>query len=320
MVCPFEPLVALILDDGLFYQIFPVGSFRMMSETSEKPEAFSTSLYVTDRKAFEECKRLLKLQDRSLSEEIMEFVLRRRDELKGTGSSTESGIESGRRFEELKAQHFQAGQKTDKLQSVLEEKKVYDNYIAKFAKILVKGDESWNEGDYVEVITAFMKHSSDGDWKRAETRFLVSCKESLAHTFLDYLECVRERKKVGQKLLEMRTDPVELARLDELERQEEEQRKKDVETRKQREAEEARKQKEEDESEDPYAEEEEEEAEGFIIDPNRPSKLTIDDDAEEDAEEVAEEPEETTVEKVVPEPSSECRAIVPVPASEGNGV
>ena len=114
--------MAVILDDGVFYQIFLLGRFRMASDLGEKPEAFSTSLYVTDRKAFEECKRLLKLQGRSLSEEIMDFVLRRRDELKGNGS-TESSGDSTRRFEELKAQHFQLGQKVDKFKTVFKRRR-----------------------------------------------------------------------------------------------------------------------------------------------------------------------------------------------------
>jgi hypothetical protein len=127
---------------------------------SERPEAFSTSLYVTDKAAYEECKRLLKLQGLSLSEEIMNFVLRRRDELKGNGS-TESGIDSSRRFEELKSQHFQLGQKNDRFKSVLQEKKVYDDYIRKFGKILGydPGESSWTMGECVGVIDDFMRHA-----------------------------------------------------------------------------------------------------------------------------------------------------------------
>jgi hypothetical protein len=259
-----------------------------MSETSEKLEAFSTSLYVTDKAAYEECKRLLKLQGRSLSEELMEFIIRQRDELKGE-SSTDSTRDSGRQFEELKAQHFQLGQKLDKFKSVLEEKKAYDDCLEKFGKILGynPGESSWEMGECVQVIVKFMAHGSDDAWKRAETQFLVSCKGGgIVHTFLDYLECVRERKKVERRLLALRTDPEELARLDQLERLEEERQKMLRETRKQREAEEARKQKEEDESEDPYEEEEEEEDNTeFKVDPNTPNRLTINDDEEEGAEE-----------------------------------
>lgn len=73
-----------------------------MSEESTR--GFSTSIYVTDKKAFEECKRLLKLQGLSLSEEIMSFVLRRRDELKGNGTSQSTSVDYQRlklRYSEL---------------------------------------------------------------------------------------------------------------------------------------------------------------------------------------------------------------------------
>jgi|GEM_PF-4695454 len=251
----------------------------MTSETDEKLEARSTSLYVTDWKAYEECKRLLKLQDRSLSEEIMDFVLRRRDELKGNGS-TESSGDSTRRFEELKATHFQLGQKTDKLRTVLQEKKVYDGYVKKFGEILgYDPGSSWSMDECVDVIVKFMTHGSDDVWKRAETRFLMSCRADggIVHTFLDYLENARERRRVGRKLLELRTDPEELARLDTRERQEEEQRKKEAEMQRAREAEEVRKRREEDESEGALEEEEEEpEDDGLVIDFNiPPGKLTV---------------------------------------------
>jgi hypothetical protein len=259
----------------------------MASETGEKPEAFSTSLYVTDKAAYEECKRLLKLQGLSLSEEIMNFVLRRRDEMKGNGS-TESSGDSTRRFEELKATHFQLGQKVDKFKTVLQEKKVYNAYIKKFGEILGydASESSWTMDKCVNVIDSFMRHGADDGWKRAETRFLMSNKAGggIVHTFLDYLESVRERKRVERKLLELRADPEELARLDELERQEEEQRKKDAETRKQKEAEEARKQKEEEKAEDPYEEPEEEEDDtGLLVFPSGSDRLTI--DAEEEGAE-----------------------------------
>lgn len=246
----------------------------MTSELGEKPEARSTSLYVTDWKVYEECKTLLRLQGRSLSEEIMSFVIRRRDELKGNGSSTQ---DSGRMFEQLKGEHFTLGQKVDKFKTVLQEKKVYDDCLKRFGEILGydASESSWIMNECVMAIDNFLKHSNNGDWKRAETRFLVSYKGGgIMHTFLDYLECCRERKGIDRKLLELRVDPEELARLDELERQEEEQKKKDVEKRKTLEAEEARKQKEEEEKEDPYPddyseeEEEEDEGEGFTVEPH----------------------------------------------------
>lgn len=63
---------------------------------------FSTSIYVKDKASFEECKRLLKLQGLSLSEEIMNFVLRRRDELKGgSGQSMGEGVD----YQSLKARY-----------------------------------------------------------------------------------------------------------------------------------------------------------------------------------------------------------------------
>jgi hypothetical protein len=68
-------------------------------------KGFSTSIYVTDKQAFEECKRLLKLQGRSLSEEIMGFVVRRLDELRGTVEPGTSDEEASRKYEDLKDKH-----------------------------------------------------------------------------------------------------------------------------------------------------------------------------------------------------------------------
>jgi hypothetical protein len=293
-----------------------------MNEADEKPEARSTSLYVTDWKSYEECKRLLKLQGFSLSEEIMSFVLRRRDELKGIGS-TESSGDSTRRFEELKAKHFQLSQKIDRLKSVLVENKVFEGYRNSFAKVsgYNPGEESWDLNESLDALEKFLKHCSDDAWKKAETQFLFSYGSGArTDTFLDWIESARERFRVERKLLELRTDPEELARLDEVERQKEEQRKKEAELRKQRLAEEARREKDEREKQDrenwkEYGDEEEEdeEEEGFAVvhadDEDDGLERILEKEAEAGAEE---EPEEPTVEQIVPDPPSKCRAIVPV--------
>ena len=168
-------------------------------------------------------------------------------------------------------------------------------------------------GECVTVIDNFMRHGRDDVWKRAETRFLISCRTDggIVHTFLDYLENARDRRRVGRRLLEMRTDPEELARIDERERQEEEQRKKDAEARRALEVEEARKQKEQDESEDPYEEEEDDEEEGFAIHVDGIDKILEEEKKakEEDQEEAEESPAEKTA---LAERSQQCRAIVPV--------
>jgi hypothetical protein len=153
------------------------------------------------------------------------------------------------------------------------------------------------------------------------------------------LECVRERKKIERKLVELRTSPEELARLDERERQEEEQRKKDAETLRAREAEEAKKQKKEDEVEDPYSEEEEEEdeGEGFTVEPHLipPGKVVLEVDQPGESEEDPEGEEDSidvtpmTSETPTVEPSpigtptflalSSKREIVPVNSKEEGG-
>jgi hypothetical protein len=268
-----------------------------MSAADEKPEAFSTSLYVTDKVAYEECKRLLKLQGRSLSEEIMAFIIRRRDQLKGNGSSTES---SGRMFDQLKGEHFQLGQKIDKLRNVLDDKKVFYQYRDDFGKVLGynPGEDVWSGRECARVVEKFLRQSTDDTYRKAATRFLLANRSSLAHTFLDLLESYQEQMRIERKLLELRTDPEELARLDEVERQAEEQRKKESELRKQAEIEEAQRQKIEREKEKSWEEDDTEE----------------EDVAEESHEE--EDFEEEAVEgPVVPVPIEEkppCTAIVPV--------
>jgi hypothetical protein len=97
-----------------------------MSETDQKPEAFSTSLYVTDRKAYEECKRLLKLQGLSLSEEIMDFVLKRLAELRGQASSTkDSSID----YETLSRKHVALSQEKVRLEKLLQDSRSYERFM-----------------------------------------------------------------------------------------------------------------------------------------------------------------------------------------------
>jgi hypothetical protein len=122
----------------------------------------------------------------------------------------------------------------------------------------------------------------------------------IVHTFLDYLEGVRERKRAEQRLVELRADPEELAALDR-ECREEEQRKKEAKAQGKRtdltSADSAEVPSEvhvdndgsEEDSDFPegYEEAEEEEQDDIVIDSGH---------ASEDGE----------------EPSSECRAIVPV--------
>jgi hypothetical protein len=304
----------------------------MMSEADEKSKGWSTSIYVKDKASFQELKRLLKLQGLSLSEEIAEFVSKRLIGLKGNGSSTQ---DSSRLFEELKAKHFQLSQKIDRLKSVLVENKVFEGYRNSFAKVsgYNPGEESWDLNESLDALEKFLKHCSDDAWKKAETQFLFSYGSGArTDTFLDWLESVRERFRVERKLLELRTDPEELARLDEVERQKEEQRKKEAELRKQRLAEEARREKDEREKQDrenwkEYGDEEEEdeEEEGFAVvhadDEDDGLERILEKEAEAGAEE---EPEEPTVEQIVPDPPSvtkvgstfvepsKCRAIVPV--------
>lgn len=154
-------------------------------------EGFSTSIYVSDKSAFEECKRLLKLQDRSLSKEIMGFVLRRLDELRGTVKPGTADEEASRKYEELKAKHKKMQDDFDRRK---EELKKHEDYL-KATEML--GDLGMlanlsNAPDIIPKFTAawIKTHATD---------------QGFMHEYISLLELSRDKKHVEQRLSELRT-------------------------------------------------------------------------------------------------------------------
>jgi hypothetical protein len=156
---------------------------------SEGSKGFSTSIYVSDRKSFEECKRLLRLQGRSISEEIMDFVCRKLDELKGTGS-TESKVDSTRRLEELKTRYMDRMVKTVKLERKLKGSKHFDEATDLLLELGLNKDLSNAD----ELIPKFMS-SWKGDM-------------SFMHEFLNLVDLARDKKTAEQALTLMRSGSV----------------------------------------------------------------------------------------------------------------
>jgi hypothetical protein len=154
--------------------------------TDETTKGFSTSIYVTDRQAFEECKRLLKLQGRSLSEEIMDFVLRRLDELRGVKHDT--SVEEADRYSELKDRHSRLVCQLDKMQKRLKAQSVpYDEADELLAAVGARSDLS----NCDEVIPKFMLA-----WKGSQ---------EFMHEYITLVEVAREKKEVETRLRELRS-------------------------------------------------------------------------------------------------------------------
>jgi vacuolar-type H+-ATPase subunit I/STV1 len=157
---------------------------------SEKTRGFSTSIYVSDRQAFEECKRLLKLQGRSLSEEIMNFVLRRLDDLRGTVRLDTSDEEGSRKYEELKAKHKKMQDDFDRRKEKLKEHEDYWKAIEMLRTFGMLADMS----DTDEIIPKFT-----AAWPKTHTD------QGFMHEFISLVELSRDKKQVEQRLSELRT-------------------------------------------------------------------------------------------------------------------
>jgi hypothetical protein len=144
---------------------------------------------VTDKQAFEECKRLLKLQDRSLSEEIMGFVLRRLDELRGTVKPGTSDEEASRKYEELKAKHKKM---QDDFARRNEELKKHEDYLKADEMLGDLGllQDLSNAPDIIPKFTAAWTKTHD---------------QGFMHEYISLVELCRDKKQVEQRLSELRT-------------------------------------------------------------------------------------------------------------------
>jgi uncharacterized coiled-coil DUF342 family protein len=153
----------------------------------KKAKGFSTSIYVTDREVFEECKRLLKLQGRSLSEEIMDFVLKRLNELRGTVNPDASEEEANRQYEELKAEHttlfYQARKMAQRLQEL--HKEWYDDATVLIGQMGLRKDLS----NAQDIIPKFIE-AWDGS-------------KSFLQEFLSMIEVAVSEKRVEERLAYM---------------------------------------------------------------------------------------------------------------------
>ena len=150
----------------------------------ESTRGFSTSIYVTDKKAFEECKRLLKLQGLSLSEEIMGFVLKRRDELKGNGSSQSTSAD----YQRLKVRYSDLVSKVAKKDAELKEIEIhYHEANDLLAGLGLKKDFS----NANELIPQFISA-----WK-GPVEFM--------HEYLSLVELARDKRETEQLLRTLRS-------------------------------------------------------------------------------------------------------------------
>jgi vacuolar-type H+-ATPase subunit I/STV1 len=159
-----------------------------MSEKTAK--GFSTSIYVTDKEAFEECKCLLKLQGRSLSEEIMDFVVRRLDELHGTVGLGTSDEEGSRKYEELKAKHKKMRDDFDRRKEKLKEHEDYWKAIEMLRALGMLADMSNTDEIIPKFTAAWPKTHAD---------------QGFMHEFISLAELSRDKKQVEQRLSQLRT-------------------------------------------------------------------------------------------------------------------
>jgi vacuolar-type H+-ATPase subunit I/STV1 len=152
-------------------------------------KGFSTSIYVTDKQAFEECKRLLKLQGRSLSEEIMDFVLRRLDELRGAVKPGTSDEEASRKYEELKAKHKKMQDDFDRRKKKLREHEDYLKANEMLRELGMLQNLSNADDIKPKFIAAWTKTHAD---------------QGFMHEYISLVELARDKKQVEQRLSELR--------------------------------------------------------------------------------------------------------------------
>lgn len=153
------------------------------------PKGFTTSIYVTDREAFEEYKRLLKLQGKSLSEEIMDFVHRRLDELRGTVNPSASDEETARKYKDLKKTHTSQEDEFKKMVEKLHKDPEYQGASELWGDLGLLKDLS----NLAEIIPKFI-----AAWKKTHVDL------GFMHEYVSLLELALEKKQVEQKLDELR--------------------------------------------------------------------------------------------------------------------
>lgn len=152
----------------------------------ESTRGFSTSIYVMDKKSFQECKDLLKLQGKSLSTEFSDFILRKLAELKGT----ETKVDSTRRLADLKEQYDDVVVKTVKLERQLQTSPHFREAIDMLFELGLRKDLS----NVDEVVPKFV-----AAWKGDE---------SFMHEIINLTELAANKKRVLQTLTTMRAGPV----------------------------------------------------------------------------------------------------------------
>jgi hypothetical protein len=157
---------------------------------SEKTaRGFSTSIYVTDKQAFEECKRLLKLQGRSLSEELMGFVLRRLDELRGTVNPGTSDEEASRKYEDLKDKHSKLRAQYKKRLKDLSTSSEFQKANELLRGVGLLADLS-NAADIIPKFIA--------EWKKTHTDV------GFMHEYVSFVELAVKKMQLEQKLDQLR--------------------------------------------------------------------------------------------------------------------
>lgn len=160
-----------------------------MVNLSEESRSFSTSIYVRDKASFEECKRLLKLQGKSISEEIMNFVLRRLDELRGAVTPGSSDEEAGRKYEELKVKHKKMQNDFDTMKEKLSKHEDYLKANEMLGNLGMLQDLS-NADDIIPKFIA--------TWPSAHAD------QGFMHEYISLIELSRDKKHVEQRLSELR--------------------------------------------------------------------------------------------------------------------
>lgn len=165
--------------------IFLVEVFDLTEESSR---GFSTSIYIRDKTAFQECKRLLELQGKSMSEEFADFISTRLAELKGSGSTLDSA-DSVRRLQSLKKTYGELKANTVRLDRELKtsRSKDFDKATHLLVQLGLKRDFS-----NVDELTPKFISAWKGD-------------EAFMHEFLNLLELARDKKRVLQALTAMRS-------------------------------------------------------------------------------------------------------------------
>lgn len=298
-------------------------------------------------------KAAVKLQGTtSLSDELNQFFEKRTAEIKGIVPNSDlTGVEAQASrlavYEASKKRVFELGMELQKMIKFLKEQHAWTALLGVFCKY-VDYDKTFDspkisygsgygngEQSHDSFCIRFIEESSDrdSDFRRETARFLMRNKDcGFVYDWVGFVEKLAERRMLSKRMLQYQVDrltPEQLSQMQEEERHREENRLKELAEAK---AEEERK-KEEALKRRQEAQKRIQESSGQ----NQTNTLSDDDDEEfhdEDPEEESEEEEEDSPEedddlegqtvrvpmegeKKLPE---ECRAIVPVPGTEANGV